>query len=76
MIGFIGTSVSISLNYNYYSTITDLYTFQSTVAQALGFSVSTTCLLATDFNTEIGTSNHYEVFLLFRLQHSGSLELN
>jgi hypothetical protein len=41
---------------------------QSTVAHALGFSVSTSRLLATDLNTEISTSNHYEVFLLFRLQ--------
>jgi hypothetical protein len=45
MIGFIGTSVSISLNYNQYSAITDLHTFQFTVAHALGFSVSTSHLL-------------------------------
>jgi hypothetical protein len=45
-----------------------LHTFQSTVAHARGFSVSTSRLLATDLNTEISTSNHYEVFLKFRLQ--------
>jgi hypothetical protein len=46
----------------------DLHTFQSTVANALGFSISTSRLLATDLKTEISTSNHYEVSLLFRLQ--------
>jgi hypothetical protein len=33
-----------------------------------GFSVSASHLLATDLNTEISTSNHYEVLLLFCLQ--------
>jgi hypothetical protein len=47
MIGFIGTSVAICLNYNQYSAITDLHTFQFTVAHTLGFSVSTSRLLAT-----------------------------
>jgi hypothetical protein len=63
MIGFIGTSITISLNYNQYSAIADLLTFQFTIAHALGFSVSTSHLLATDLNTEMITSNHYEVFL-------------
>jgi hypothetical protein len=49
-----------------YSAIADLHTFQSTVAHALGFSISASRLLATDLNTETSTSNHYEVFLLFR----------
>jgi hypothetical protein len=52
---------------NNYYTITDFHTFQSSVAHALGFSVSSSCLLAIDLNTEISTSNHYEVFLLFHL---------
>jgi hypothetical protein len=68
MIGFIGTSVTISLNYNQYRAIADLHTFQLKVAHALGFSVSTSRLLATDLNTETSASNHYEVFLFFRLQ--------
>jgi hypothetical protein len=68
MIGFISTLVISSLNYHQYSTITDLHTFQSTVAHALGFSVSTSCLIAMDLNTEISTSNHYEVSLIFHLQ--------
>jgi hypothetical protein len=51
-----------------YSAIADLHTFQFTVAQALGFSVFTSRLLATDLSTETSASNHYEVFLLFRLQ--------
>jgi hypothetical protein len=80
MIVFIGTSVTISLSYNQYSAIADLHTFQSTVAHALGFSVSTSRLLATDLNTETITSNHYE-FLPFLAQSlwtadSPELDLN
>jgi hypothetical protein len=63
MIGFIGTSVIISLNYNLYIAIADLHNLQFTFAQALGFSVSTIRLLATDLNTQTITSNHYEVCL-------------
>jgi hypothetical protein len=55
MIGFISTSVTISLSHNQYSASADLHTFQFTVAQALGFSVSTCRLLATDLKTEIST---------------------
>jgi hypothetical protein len=51
MIGFIGTSVTISLNYYQYSAIADLHTFQFTVTHALGFSVSTSRLLATALNS-------------------------
>jgi hypothetical protein len=51
-----------------YSTIADLHTVQFTAAHALGFSNFTNRLLATDLNTEIITSNHFEVFLLFHLQ--------
>jgi hypothetical protein len=69
MIGFIGTSVTSSLNHTYYSAIADLHNFQFTVAHPLGFFVFTSHLLATDLNTEIITSNHYEVFLTF-LVHS------
>jgi hypothetical protein len=61
-------SVTSSLNHTYYSAIADLHTFQSTVAHSLGFPVFTSRLLATDLKTEISTSNHCEVFLLFRLQ--------
>jgi hypothetical protein len=66
MIGFINHLQVVTTN-NYY-TNTDFHTLQSTVAHALGFSISTSRLLATDLNTEISISNHYEVFLLFRLQ--------
>jgi hypothetical protein len=65
VIGFINNLHVITTNN--YSTITDFHTFQSTVAYALGFSLSTSRRLATDLNTEIITSNHYEVFLLLRL---------
>jgi hypothetical protein len=68
MIGFYSTLVTISLNYNQYSAIADLHNLQFTVAHALGFSVSTSRLLATDLNTETSTSNHYEVSLPFLLQ--------
>jgi hypothetical protein len=68
MIGFISTLLTSSLNYNYYNDIADLLTFQFTVAHALGLSVSSSRLLATDLNTESSTSDHYEVCLLFRLQ--------
>jgi hypothetical protein len=67
MTGFISTSAAISLNYNQYSAITDLHNLQFTIAHALGFSVFTSRLLATDLNTETSVSDHYEV-LLFRLQ--------
>jgi hypothetical protein len=59
MTGFISTLVTISLNYREYSAIADLHTFQSTVAYALGFSVYTCRLLATDLNTETSASDHY-----------------
>jgi hypothetical protein len=62
MIGFIVTSVTISLNYNWYSAIADLHNLQFTVEHAQGFSVSTSRLLAKDLNTETITSNHYKVF--------------
>jgi hypothetical protein len=72
MIGFIGTSVTrsllITLKYRQYSAIADLHNLQFTVTDALGFSVFTSRLIATDPNTETSTSNHYEVFLLFRVQ--------
>jgi hypothetical protein len=68
MIGFIGTSPTSSLNHSYDRAIADLLTFQFTVAHALGFSVSTSRLLATDLNAETSNSNHYEVFLSFLVQ--------
>jgi hypothetical protein len=59
--GIISTSVTVYLNYNQYSAITDLRNFQFTVTHALGFSFSTSLLLATEFNTETNASNHYEI---------------
>jgi hypothetical protein len=67
MIGFIGTSVTSSLNDTYYSAIADLHNLEFTFAHALGLSVFTSHLLAMDLNTETSTSTHYEVFLLFCL---------
>jgi hypothetical protein len=51
-----------------YSSTTIPHNLQSTVAHALGFSVSISRLLATGLNTETNTSNHYEVFLSLLLQ--------
>jgi hypothetical protein len=52
MIGFISTLITHSFNctqiHKQYSDIADLHTLQFTVAHALGFSVSTSRLLATD----------------------------
>jgi hypothetical protein len=60
MIGFMVTT---------YTALSPIYTIlQLIVAQALGFSVSTSRLLATGLNTETSTSTHYEVFLLFFVQ--------
>jgi hypothetical protein len=59
MSGFISSLVTHSFNYTQiyrqYSAIAHLHTFQFTVAHALGFSVSTSRLLATDLNTETST---------------------
>jgi hypothetical protein len=59
MNGFISSLVTHSFNYTQihrlYSAIADLHTFQFTAAHALGFSVSTSRLLATDLSTETST---------------------
>jgi hypothetical protein len=58
MMGFISTLVTTSPNHIYYrqySAIADLHTYQFTAAHALGFSVFTSYLLATDINTETRT---------------------
>jgi hypothetical protein len=69
-----------SFNHTSYSVIADLHTLQFTVANALGFFVFTSRLLATDHNTETSTSNHYEVFLVFLVQslwnHGTQLKLS
>jgi hypothetical protein len=52
--------------YKQYSAFADLHNLQLIVANALGFSLSTSRTLATDPKTE--TSNHYEVFLPFLFQ--------
>jgi hypothetical protein len=68
MFGFISTSVTSSLNHTSIQPYRQFAQFPISVAHALGFPVFTSRLLATDFNTETSTSNHYEVFLLFLLQ--------
>jgi hypothetical protein len=51
-----------------YSATADLHSLRFTVAHAIGFSVSTSRILATDLYTGTITSNHYEVFLSFLIQ--------
>jgi hypothetical protein len=68
MIGYIGTSVTTSLNHTHYRAIADLHNLQFTVAHELGFYVFATCLLVMDLNTETSTSNQYGVILSFLLQ--------
>jgi hypothetical protein len=66
---------TVSLNYKPYSAIADLRTFRFTVAHALGLSVTTSRILATDLNTGTITLNHYEVFLPLILQSPNHLGL-
>jgi hypothetical protein len=70
----ISTSVTVSLNYNQYSAVANLDTFQFIVTHALGLSVFTNRLLATDLNTKTNTSNYYDVFLPFLVQSPWNLE--
>jgi hypothetical protein len=64
------------LYHTYYNAIADLRNLEFNVTHAVGFSVSTGRLLATDLNTEISILNHYEVFLPFLFNHHGPLEFN
>jgi hypothetical protein len=52
MIGSVSNSDTIYLNYKQYSVIADLHNFQFTVVHAIGFSVFTSRLLTTYFNTD------------------------
>jgi hypothetical protein len=76
MIEFVSTSITISLKHTYYSAIADLHNLQFTVIHALGFSVFTSRLLATDLKTETSNLNHYEVSYNFLWNHPGTSELN
>jgi hypothetical protein len=68
MIGFIGTSVTSSLNHTQLQRYRRFTQFQFTAGHALGFSVCTSCLLATDLNTETGTSVtlKFSCYVVFR----------
>jgi hypothetical protein len=69
MIGFISALVTSSLNHTLIQRYPWFTHFPVTVVHALGFSVFTSRILATDLNTETSTSTpHHEVFLIFRLQ--------
>jgi hypothetical protein len=58
MVGFIDTSYTPLGTTGNYSAIADLHTLQFTVTHALGFSVFTSRILATDFMSPTVTSNH------------------
>jgi hypothetical protein len=78
MIGFISSwvthSLLVTLIYRQYSAIADVHTFQFTVAHTLGFSVSTSHLLATDLNTELPQSHTPSITQIFSSQkHSSQL---
>jgi hypothetical protein len=86
MIEFISNYITSSFIYSEIQTYGWFTCFPvHTVAHALGLSVFTSRLLATDLNIETSTSTHCEVFLLLRLQslwnlgtkhsHSSSLRL-
>jgi hypothetical protein len=69
MIGFIDVFFVQSFLITISTAISLIYhTLQFTIAHALGFSVSTSCILATDLKTRTITSNHYEVILSFLVQ--------
>jgi hypothetical protein len=61
MIGFIATYTFTTRDYRHYSSIAVLHTFQFTVTHALGFSVFTSRILATDISLSLQTT--HEVFL-------------
>jgi hypothetical protein len=67
MIGFIGASLQLHL-VTISMALSLIYTLSSSPLHTLGFSVSTSRILATDHHTETITSNHYEVFWSFLLQ--------
>jgi hypothetical protein len=66
LIGFISSWVTHSLvitpTYMSFSAISVLRTFQITVAHALGFSVSTSRLLAMDLDTQTITVPHFKYY--------------
>jgi hypothetical protein len=51
MIGFIDTFIHTTRDYTQYSAVDDLHNLQFTVTHTLAFSVFTSRILATDFNT-------------------------
>jgi hypothetical protein len=58
------------------SAIADLHTFQFTAAHALGFSVFTSRLLATDLSTELALQITLKSSYHFLFNHPGTSELN
>jgi hypothetical protein len=68
MIGFIETYAFTTRDYRFYSAIADLHTLQFTVAHALGFSVLTNRVLAT--NSQMKSSLYRLIpFLTFLLNY-------
>jgi hypothetical protein len=66
MIGFISSLVThsllVTLTRRQYSAVADIHTFQFTIAHTLGFSLSSSHLLAMDFDTQTTTVSHYKCY--------------
>jgi hypothetical protein len=70
MIGFIAPYTIITRDYRQYSAIADVHTFQFTAPHALGFSVSTSRILATDLskshcNIKLHMKSSFHSLILF-----------
>jgi hypothetical protein len=75
VIGFIGTSVTLSLTYNSYSVIVDLHNLQFTVAHALGFSSSLVVSWQRISTQKLALQNAMKSSCYFVFNHSGTSEL-
>jgi hypothetical protein len=76
IIGFIGISVTLSLNYNQYSAITDLHNLQFTVTRTLRISVFTSHILVTELNSLTVTKSSIHTLCLHRPTSNSSSTTN
>jgi hypothetical protein len=79
MIGFISTwlhtnsQLHLHTAYRQYSAISHLHHLQTTIARALGFSLSTSHLLSMALNTETTTVSHSEYYAKIRPSNHTSI---
>jgi hypothetical protein len=59
-------SLLVTLTHRQYSAIADIHTFQFTVAHAIGFSPSTSRILATNFDTQTTTVSNSKCYTYIR----------